>query len=165
MRDTGFIAPPPAAADIVFGEAVLWAGDIVAEAGHIRMSTVLGSCVSVCLFDASLGIGGMNHYLVPRGGKTAIHGDWATTELIRQMCALGSSPRQMKAKIFGGGSPLRLANEEFAVGRGNVVIAREILAEQRITIVAEKVEHAGGLRLFFESWTGTVWLKLHNQKS
>ncbi len=165
MRDTEFVAPSPAAADVVFGEAVLWAGDIVAEPGRIRMSTVLGSCVSVCLFDASLGIGGMNHYLVPRGGKSAIHGDWATAELIRQMCALGSAPRQMKAKIFGGGSPLRLANEEFAVGRGNVEVAREILAAERIAIVAEKVEHSGGLRLFFESWTGTVWLKLHGQKS
>lgn len=165
MRDTEFIAPPAAAEGIVFGEAVLWAGDIVAESGRIRMSTVLGSCVSVCLFDASMQIGGMNHYLVPRGGKSAIHGDWANEELVRRMCALGSSPRQLKAKVFGGGSPLRLANEEFAVGRANVAVAHEILASHHIPIVAEKVEHTGGLRLFFESWTGTVWLKLHGQKT
>lgn len=163
MRDSEFIAPPPAGAAVVFGEAVLWAGDIVAEPGRTRMSTVLGSCVSVCLFDSRLGIGGMNHYLVPHGGKSAIHGDWSVPELIRRMCALGSSPRQLKAKLFGGGNPLRLANEEFAVGRGNVAIAREILAAHHIGIVAERVEHSGGLRLFFESWTGTVWLRLHDR--
>ena len=164
MRETGFVAPPAPSAEIVFSEAILWAGDIVVEATPIRMSTVLGSCVSVCLYDPSRRIGGMNHYLVPRGGKAAIHGDWATNELIERMCALGSSPRSLQSKVFGGGSPLRLENEEYAVGRANVLVAREVLAARGIPIVAERVEHCGGLRLFFESWTGTVWLRLHDKK-
>lgn len=164
MRETGFVAPPAPCAEIVFSEAILWAGDIVVEPTPIRMSTVLGSCVSVCLYDASRQIGGMNHYLVPRGGKSAIHGDWATDELIERLCALGSSVRAMQGKIFGGGSPLRLENEEYAVGRANVAMAREVLAGHGIPIVAERVEHNGGLRLFFESWTGTVWVRVHDKK-
>ncbi len=164
MRETGFVAPPPPDATVVFAEAILWAGDIVVEPEPIRMSTVLGSCVSVCLYDAKLRIGGMNHYLVPRGGKAAIHGDWATPHLIERMCALGSTPRSLQGKVFGGGSPLRLENEEYAVGRANVVVAREVLAAHGIPIVAERVEHCGGLRLYFESWTGTVWLRLHDKK-
>jgi len=164
MRETGFVAPPPPSAEVVFGEAILWAGDIVAEPSPIRMSTVLGSCVSVCLFDSGHQLGGMNHYLVPRGGKAAIHGDWAINELIERMGAMGSKPRSLVGKIFGGGSPLRLENEEYAVGRANVAIAREMLAAAGIPIVAERVEHNGGLRLFFESWTGTVWLRVHDKK-
>jgi chemotaxis protein CheD len=164
MRESGFIAPPAPSSDIAFAEAILWAGDIVAELTPIRMSTVLGSCVSVCLFDAGRQIGGMNHYLVPRGGRSAIHGDWATTELIERLCAMGSSPRSLQGKIFGGGSPLRLENEGFAVGRANVVMAREILATEGIPVVAERIEHNGGLRLFFESWTGTAWVRVHTRK-
>jgi chemotaxis protein CheD len=164
MRVSGFVAPPPPPAEIVFSEAILWAGDIVVEKKPIRMSTVLGSCVSVCLYDATLGIGGMNHYLVPRGGKQPIHGDWATRALIERMVGLGSKLINMQAKVFGGGSPLRLENEEYAVGRANVVVAHEVLENEGIPIVAEKVEHSGGLRLFFESWTGSVWLRLHKSK-
>ncbi len=164
MRETGFVAPPAPSAEIVFAEAILWAGDIVAEPTPIRMSTVLGSCVSVCLFDSERQLGGMNHYLVPRGGKAAIHGDWATAALIERMAELGSPRRSLVAKVFGGGSPLRLENEEYAVGRANVALAHEVLAAHGIPIVAERVEHCGGLRLYFESWTGTVWLRLHGKK-
>lgn len=163
MRESGFVAPPAPGPEVVFAEAILWAGDLVAEPSPIRMSTVLGSCVSVCLFDADRQIGGMNHYLVPRGGRSAIHGDWATPALIERLRRLGCPPRTLLGKIFGGGSPLRLENEEFAVGRANVAIAREILAAHGIPIVAERVEHNGGLRLFFESWTGTVWLRVHQK--
>ncbi len=31
------------------------------------VTTILGSCVAVCLWDESHGIGGMNHYLLPDG--------------------------------------------------------------------------------------------------
>ncbi|MBI5380638.1 MAG: chemotaxis protein CheD [Opitutae bacterium] len=162
MRSSGFIAPPAPPADLVFGEAVLWAGDIVVETKPVRMNTVLGSCVSVCLYDAQRQFGGMNHYLVPRGGQTANHGEWAVANLIERMCALGSSPRAMQAKIFGGGSPLKLANETYAVGSNNVAVAHTVLEQHGIPIVAERVGHNGGLRLFFENWTGTVWLRLHS---
>ena len=164
MRETGFIAPPPPPQEVLFSEAILWAGDIVAEPTPVRMSTVLGSCVSVCLFDSGRQIGGMNHYLVPRGGTAAIHGDWATEELIERMRAMGSRPQALLGKVFGGGSPLRLENEQCAVGRHNVAVAREILAAHGIPVVAERVEHNGGLRLYFESWTGTVWVRVHDKK-
>ena len=136
----------------------------VTNGEDLMLSTVLGSCVSVCLFDSGRQIGGMNHYLVPRGGAAAIHGDWATEALIERMCALGSRTQALQGKVFGGGSPLRLENEQCAVGRHNVAIAREILAAHGIPIVAERVEHNGGLRLYFESWTGTVWVRVHEKK-
>jgi chemotaxis protein CheD len=171
MSQQGFIAPPLSSSTdghgepVVFSEALLWAGDLVIGATPMRLSTVLGSCVSVCLFDPERGIGGMNHYLVPRGGKSAIHGDWSTARLIEEMVGLGSAPRALQAKVFGGGTPLRLANDTCTVGEGNVAVAREILAASRIPIVAERVGHTAGLRLFFESWTGVVWVRLHAERN
>ena len=170
MRSARFIAPPmsraldPAAAPVAFDEATLWAGDIVVSLSPVRMSTVLGSCVSVCLFDPRRGFGGMNHFLVPRGGRTAIHGDWATSHLVERMQALGSQLRDLQAKIFGGGSPLQLANDSLAVGAGNVAIARQVLEALGVPLIAERVGHCAGLRVFFENWTGTVWVRAHPKK-
>jgi len=165
VKTTVFIAPPtpsPRNGDsepVVYDEATLWAGDLVVDTAPIRMSTVLGSCVSVCLFDPQHGFGGMNHYLVPRGGRSLIHGDWAIPQLVEEMQTRGSKRSILQGKIFGGGSPLRLANEELAIGDANVAIARETLEQLGIPIVAERVGHNGGLRLFFENWSGVVWVR------
>ena len=167
MSCGSFIAPPvsahvdPGTPEVEFSEAMLWAGDLVVEPSPVRMSTVLGSCVSVCLFDPVRRFGGMNHYLVPRGGNTAIHGEWSTTQLIERMRQLGSVVGRLQAKVFGGGSPLKLVNETYAVGEANVTVARTILAAHGIPVVAERVGHGAGVRLFFENWTGVVWLKTH----
>lgn len=167
MSRLSFVAPPVSSrletggTDVVFSEAMLWAGDIEVSSSPVRMSTVLGSCVSVCLFDPVLRCGGMNHYLVPRGGATAIHGEWSTTQLIERMRQLGSATASLQSKVFGGGCPLKLVHEGYAVGTENVAVARRILAAHKIPVVAERIGHSAGMRLFFENWTGVVWLKAH----
>ena len=74
---------------------------------------------------------------------------------------LGSTLGNLRSKVFGGGSPLKLVNESYAVGPENVLVARRILGAHGIPIVAERVGHGAGIRLFFENWTGVVWLKAH----
>jgi len=159
MSYRAYIAPPAPPEALVFGEAILWAGDLVVSRAPVRMSTVLGSCVSVCLYDPQLQFGGMNHFLVPRGGDTAIHGEWSTARLVERMRQLGSQTGDLQGKVFGGGSPLKLVNETYAVGEENVK-----LANHSIRVVAERVGHGAGIRLFFENWTGTVWLRPHEPK-
>lgn len=161
MSARTYIAPPAPLSTLVFSEAILWAGDLVVSRTPVRMSTVLGSCVSVCLYDPQRQHGGMNHYLVPSGGATAIHGEWATTHLVQRLCQLGSRPDDLQGKIFGGGSPLKLVNESCAIGEANVTIARQVLAAHAIPVVAERVGHGAGIRLFFENWSGVVWLRRH----
>lgn len=161
MRAGRFIAPPLSSDAPAFREAMLWAGDLVVAAAPLRLSTVLGSCVSVCLYDRQRRFGGMNHFLVPRGNATAHHGDWATSRLIDRMRQLGSALEDVEGKVFGGGSPLRLEHDTLAVGAENVQMARHILGRFGIPIVAERVGHAAGVRLFFENWSGVVWLRAH----
>lgn len=161
MRPGSFIAPPPAEGAPAFGEAMLWAGDLVVAATPLRLSTVLGSCVSVCLYDRQRRFGGMNHFLVPRGNATAHHGDWATARLVERMRQLGSALENLEAKLFGGGSPLRLEHEDLSVGAENVLIARQVLGSFGIPIAAARVGHSAGVRLFFENWSGVVWLRAH----
>ena len=154
------LQPPPVADEI--REETLWAGDIFVSTERIRMTTVLGSCVSVCLFDSLKCFGGMNHYLLPGPGSSARHGDWSIRELYRQMIDLGSRPRTLQAKVFGGGSPLALANEASAVGSENARTAFEILSELKIPVTAESVGGNAGMRLYFENWSGLVLVRPHS---
>lgn len=117
------------------------------------ISTVLGSCVAVCIFDRKRKIGGMNHFLYPEPDKgidpTAQYGNAATIELIRMMTADGSKIKHMEAQILGGGfnpdiSPLD-------IGRKNIMAARKVLARQGVKIVSEDVGGTKGRKVVFHS--------------
>ena len=75
--------------------------DYMLKPGYIYVSrqisvirTVVGSCVTVCLWDKVLKFGGMNHFLYPaiseKSKATAQYGNVATTALVRLMLEAGS---------------------------------------------------------------------------
>lgn len=41
-------------------------GDVVVSKEPAMLETILGSCVAVCLWDEKIGMGGMNHIMLPR---------------------------------------------------------------------------------------------------
>jgi chemotaxis protein CheD len=157
------LAPPPVADEI--GEETLWAGDILVSDKRIRMTTVLGSCVSVCLFDSLRCFGGMNHYLLPSPGEGSRHGEWSIRELYERMLALGSRPRNLQAKVFGGGSPLALVNDVSAIGMANARVAFDTLGKLRVSVVGESVGENAGMRLYFENWSGVALVRPHRGRS
>ena len=77
----------------------------VSSEGH-AVTTILGSCVAVCLCDPVAKIGGINHFLLPvfngDGMASSRFGDVAIQELVRQLLAHGSRLHMLQAKIFGG---------------------------------------------------------------
>ena len=61
------------------------------------ITTVLGSCISVCLRDPISNIGGLNHFMLPdphtefeKNTETNNYGRYAMTQLIEEMEALGA---------------------------------------------------------------------------
>jgi len=163
FRHVPRLTPPPVADEV--SEETLWAGDILVSNERIRMTTVLGSCVSVCLFDSLHSFGGMNHYLLPSPGEDGRHGEWSIRELHRRMLDLGSRPRNLQAKIFGGGSPLTLANDASAVGPANARVAFATLAKLGINVVGDSVVGNSGMRIYFENWSGLVLVRPHRERS
>ena len=157
------LAPPPVAAEI--SEETIWAGDIFVSDKKIRITTVLGSCVAVCLFDSLRCFGGMNHYLLPSPGSNGRHGEWSIRELYQRMLNLGSRPRNLQAKVFGGGSPLALANDASAVGPENARVAFATLSDLRVVVVGESVGSNSGMRLYFENWSGLVLVRPHKGRT
>ncbi len=138
-------------------------GQIHVDKAPSAISTVLGSCVAVCVYDMSLGIGGMNHYLLPfwngNGLQSPKFGNISIPKLIEAMMAKGSTPKTMEAKIFGGASMSMGVNDSMMIGQKNILVAKEILKEYRITIVAEDVGGQNGRKIQFDLERGKVLLK------
>ena len=73
---------------------------------NMVISTILGSCVSCCLWDPKAGVGGMNHMLLTVSTKSTgicnLAGINAMELLINDILKLGGSRDRLRAKAFGG---------------------------------------------------------------
>jgi chemotaxis protein CheD len=140
-------------------------GGLVASARPMEITTILGSCVSVCLWDEQQRVGGINHFLLPSAPQgqsaSARHGDAAIPMLLRELERLGSQRQHVRAKVFGGGlmvAPPRPGTGP-GLGQRNAELARRLLAELRIPVVAEDLGGTAGRKLRFHTHDGSAWVK------
>jgi len=142
----------------------LHAGQVVVSREPSAVTTILGSCVAVCLWDPLLGAGGMNHFLLPHwagnGDSSPRFGNVAVQGLVQQMLRLGSRTANLQAKVFGGACVLGAfrARAEH-LGTKNVQVARAVLAAEGIPIVAEDAGGDRGRKVIFHTDDGTVWIR------
>lgn len=138
-------------------------GQIHIDTAPASISTVLGSCVAVCLFDRALGIGGMNHYLLPfwngNGLQSAKFGNISIPKLVELMLTQGSSSRSIEAKIFGGAAMHSGGSDLMRIGQKNILVAKEILSDYRIPVIAEDVGGTMGRKIQLDLANGKVLLK------
>ncbi|HEY5998058.1 MAG TPA: chemotaxis protein CheD [bacterium] len=142
---------------------VLLPGMIRAGRGEGLVRTVLGSCVSVCLWDPAIGAGGMNHYLLPlwngEGLPSPRYGNVAIPRLIERVLELGCRRDRLVAKVFGGGAVLDISVGLFPVGERNASLALEQLGAERIPVVARDVGGEWTRTIVFNHGTGVVRLR------
>ena len=120
------------------------------------LSTVLGSCVAVCLFDLQRGIGGMNHFLLPFGQEQGTdrpvrYGQFAMEMLINALMKDGARKERLQAKIFGGAKIMADLRD---IGSANAKFTREFLATERIACVGESLGGNQARRVVFRPSTG-----------
>jgi chemotaxis protein CheD len=144
----------------------LYPGQVFATRDPIVISTILGSCAAVCLWDRHKRAGGMNHYLLPEGqaeGPNRLrYGNVANPELLRQVLALGCEMRNLQAKVFGGSSAFAV-NLSQSVGTRNVDLAETFLRSAGIPIVEKEVSGKHGRRLVFQVADGITTIKSFEQ--
>lgn len=131
-------------------------GSIYVSEKPCLIHTVLGSCVSVCLWDSGRGCGGMNHYIYGRwtkGERNAKYGDVSIRYMIGLMTGNGSRCADLRAHITGGGFNPELGSE---IGRENRAVAEEILKEKGITVVTADVGGQTGRKVVFNNMTGEI---------
>jgi len=140
-------------------------GQLFVAAGPAAVTTILGSCVAVCVWDGPLGIGGINHFLLPTGLKTTStglrYGNVAIEQLLERLARAGTHLASLRAKIFGGACVLdAMRGKENHLGGKNVEIARKALAEAGIPVVASDVGGDRGRKLIFYPHDGSALIKL-----
>jgi chemotaxis protein CheD len=128
------------------------------------ISTILGSCVAVCLYDPIEQLAGMNHYLLPlwngNGLQSPKYGNICIPKLIDMMIEHGAKTHRMQAKIFGGASmSVGVLSDSMMIGEKNIIIARDILGEYKIPIVAQDVGGNKGRKIQLDCARGTVLMK------
>ncbi len=121
-----------------------------------RVTTILGSCVAVCLWDRVQRVGGINHFILPyrrQDRPSSRFGDVAIARLVEEMERLGCNLGTMRAKVFGGAAVLPFASGGDPVGEQNTRMAMECLRERGIPVIAQRTGGRTGLliRLFTES--------------
>jgi chemotaxis protein CheD len=138
----------------------LYPGTIFAEPREYLISTVLGSCVAVCLWDHQLRRGGMNHMMLPlwngEGLATPKYGNIAMEKLLFKVLSIGCRRENLIAKVFGGANVSGTGMEVFMIGDRNIMLAIEMLEEFRIPVVARDVGGRVGRKIIMNSETGVV---------
>ncbi len=139
-------------------------GNLFAHREEYTVTTVLGSCVSVCLWDPASGIGGINHYMLPLwngdGLASPRYGNIAIGKLIERMLDLGADRDRLKAKVFGGGDVLKVNSSFMNIGARNIILAQDILRDEQIPIISADTGGQNGRKLLFNTRTGVVLVKL-----
>jgi len=142
-------------------------GQLYVSAQPSAATTILGSCVAVCLWERNLGLGGINHYLLPHGtgaGHAALRfASGAITALLNKLLLLGARKDRLQAKIFGGACVLdafRAKGTDRHLGAKNVDIAKQLLGQEGLPIVAEDVGGTRGRKLIFHTDSGTALVRL-----
>jgi len=123
--------------------------------------TVLGSCVAACIRDPRTGIGGMNHFMLPKGDagswgdelQSARYGNFAMEKLINEMLKRGGSRADLEIKVFGGGNVIE---SNSAIGSKNAEFVLHFLANEGLGCAAQDLGGQFPRRIQYSPATGKV---------
>ncbi len=129
------------------------------------ISTVLGSSVSVCLYDKKRMVAGMNHFQLPyiqeKLHATACYGNVATFNLVHMMLRDGSRIEHLEAQLLGGAFHPDIFPKD--IGRDNILTAKKILLKKQVRVVSEDVGGRIGRKIVFNTHTNEISvLKVQN---
>ena len=132
---------------------------------RITLSTVLGSCISACIWDRQASVGGMNHFLLAeqsgaakdRFGASARYGAFAMEQVINAVLSQGSGRKgNLVIKVFGGGNINSSLND---IGATNVEFVRNFLLGEGYEISSEDLGGNFARRVMFTPANGRAFVK------
>jgi chemotaxis protein CheD len=127
------------------------------------LSTLLGSCVAVCLFDPKMKIGGINHFMLPNMARgknndvdSLLSGDYAMESLLNALLNKGAKKAQLQAKAFGGGT---IIETSLSIGMRNASFTKEWLSREGIPLVSSDFLGPWSRKVLFLPGTGDVFCR------
>lgn len=139
--------------------------------GDTLVTYALGSCVGIILYDHTVHVGGILHYMLPLAKvdelkakkNPAMFGDTGIPLLFNEAYKLGAKKENIQVKMAGGAEIFE-NNDFFAIGKRNVIIARKMFWKNNVLITAE---HTGGSiprNLFLEIGDGKSWITSRGER-
>ncbi len=151
--------------------AKLLPGEYFVCTRDMLLVTVLGSCVAACIRDVRLGMGGMNHFMLPDREAAesesigARYGTYAMEVLINHLLKLGARRENLEAKVFGGGNVLP-GLVQANVGHKNAAFVEAFLSTENIRVAARDLAAGHPRKVYYFPANGRVLVKrlrsLHN---
>ncbi|MCY7295378.1 chemoreceptor glutamine deamidase CheD [Alteromonas sp. a30] len=133
------------------------------------ITTVLGSCISVCVSDPTLGIGGMNHFMLPSGSNMDLlsdsfrYGDVAMERLVNDILRNGGDKNRLVFKAFGGG---QIIKNMTSIGQRNISFLHKFMTMEGYKLAASDLGGPHPRKVMFFPLEGTVKVKrlqhMHN---
>ncbi len=124
------------------------------------LATLLGSCVTVCLYNKKKNFGGMNHFMLPNRPSESNHdpkyGDFSIRAMIRIMKKIDPDLKNLQAMVFGGGAVTESLVGSVNIGDNNIVVAKKILEEYKIPITREETGGKNGRKLHYQTWDNSI---------
>lgn len=143
-------------------QAYLHPGEWLVAREPTFVTTILASCVAVCLWDVDARIGGINHFLLPTGARNvsqpARYGNLAIAGLVADMEANGCRRTRLRAKLFGGSSREAAPAAGGDLGARNVALADELLGELGIPVIARDTGGPRARKLVLHSDDFSIWV-------
>lgn len=136
-------------------------GEYFVSGDDLIIMTVLGSCISACIWDPKVRAGGMNHFMLPDGDSVdgfGRYGSYAMELLINEMLKKGARRETMQAKVFGG-AQVMAGFTSMNVGERNTKFVLDYLATERIPVVSQDVLDIHPRKVCFFPVTGKALVK------
>lgn len=149
-------------------EVTLYIGGVHGARDPTHIQTVLGSCISVCLWDPEMRVGGMNHFMLPEAGASSEldtgsdpnrFGVNAMDTLIGVLQRLGAERERLVAKCFGGGHVIDVGGSVASVARRNIEFTRDFLEEEGIPLRAHDLGGTHARQVRFLTATGRAYVR------
>ncbi len=143
-------------------------GDLYISDIPTMVSTILGSCIALTIFNKRLKTGGICHAMLPRSPyakelSAFRYVDSSIFYMLSKFETLGIRKDEMELKLLGGADVIDRINDETAsIGQKNIEIALEIIRNERLQIVVSDVGGKMGRKVHFYTHTGKVLLKRIN---
>lgn len=138
-------------------------GEVYYTSGNEMITTVLGSCVSICMRDSENGVGGMNHFMLPDSGQsgadaqnTARYGMHAMELLINGIMKLGGVKERLEVKLFGGG---KIISKMTDIGERNIQFSRRFVVTEGFKLLRSDTGGPWPRKIIYHPASGKVFVK------
>lgn len=137
------------------------------NSGEELITYSLGSCIAVVIYDPTVKVGGMLHYMLPESSmdpekakkNPAMFADTGVPSLFKQSYQLGASKKNIVVKVVGG-AQIMDENGVFNIGKRNYLALRKLFWKNNVMVSAEHVGGNVNRTVRLDLGTGRVILKV-----